>query len=90
MSYAVELDQQFVSRWRTLPDDAAEHVLDQLDLLARRPTARSRPTKLPGLYYQLFRFRGPRFGPYLQFEVRFQYSQDEQTLYILDVAWIMT
>lgn len=87
MSYAVDLGPRFVERWRELPTDDAEYVLDQLDLLAAGPVARSRPSKLPAYRFQLFRFSGPRLGPYAVFEVRFQYSQDEQTLHVYDIMW---
>lgn len=85
MSYGIDAAPSFSEKWRSLPIDVAEWVLDQIELLAKSPVTRSRPTDLPSLQYQLFRFRG--IERYQWFEVRFQYAQDEQSIHLIDLVW---
>jgi hypothetical protein len=90
MSYDVDLRPRFIDPWRELPPDVAEYVLDQVELLAAHPVELSQSSEFPELHYQVFRFQGPVASPYLGFEVRFQYSQDEQSLHVLDLVWMRT
>jgi mRNA-degrading endonuclease RelE of RelBE toxin-antitoxin system len=85
MSYAVELTPRARDLLRKLPIDLAEAVLDHIDMLALDPTGLSLPSD-ENEPYQFHRFHWEgRQGP-TRVTIPFQYSQDEQTLIIIQIA----
>jgi hypothetical protein len=60
------------------------HVLNQLEHLARAPTALSRPGGFPHLLKQKYQFWSPDHT--IHFTVLFEYAQDEQALVILNLG----
>jgi hypothetical protein len=86
MSYAVELAPDVVSQLQRLPSDLAERVLDQIEQLAHQPTHLSRPGSFPFQLFQVFEFECIANPITYRFTVVFQYSQDEQTLHLLNLG----
>ena len=84
MSYGVELGSEVRQLLRELPGEVGELLLDGLDRLAEQPTklSRSSSTGNSGIKAQVYDFPlQTKAGKYLAI-VKFQYSQDEQSLHI--------
>ena len=84
MSYAVELTPRARDRLQELPTALAETVLDHIDLLALDPIHQS----LPGDEdepHQYHRFTWEDARGTHRVTIPFQYSQDEQTLIIIQI-----
>lgn len=73
-----------------LPPELAEDILDGIDRLARDPTRLSRAAALPGEQFQVYRLKCEGLYGAYRCAVLFQFSRDEETLHILDIATAQT
>ena len=87
MSYGVEFAAEAEADLAALPPIAASLLLDEVERLATDPVGLSRKSHFPYLPgRQLFSTRCTAEGATYVFTVLFRYGQDEQTLYILQIA----
>jgi hypothetical protein len=87
MSYGVEFAAEAEADLAALPPVAASLLLDEIERLATDPVGLSRKSHFPFLPgRQLFSTRCAAEGTTYVFTVLFRYGQDEQALYILQIA----
>jgi hypothetical protein len=87
MNYRIDLTAEAQRDLARLPQDVRRFCLLRLEALAESPTALSRPTRLPFRQKcQLYPFEYDAGLQRWVLHALFQYGQDEQTLYILDIA----
>jgi hypothetical protein len=86
MSYAVDLAPQVIAELQRLPAAVAEYMLDQIDVLARDPVRLSQPGAGAYPFLQVFEFGRSSPGDPHHFQLLFIYSQDEQTIHVVEVT----
>jgi len=84
MSYALDLASEVKKVLNEFSSEFAEQILDQIEVLAAHPTTLSRT--VPGLPLQTFQFKIAAPAETFLITILFRYSQDEQTLHLLNMT----
>jgi mRNA-degrading endonuclease RelE of RelBE toxin-antitoxin system len=88
MSYQIALSTEAQHTLAKLPIPVRQFVGRQLENLADSPTTLSRPSRFPyRAKCQLFQFDTEHEGKIWEFAAMFQFSQDEQTLYVVAIGF---
>ncbi len=85
MSYAIAVEDEAAAFVRSLSIDDADAIFDGIDRLALQPTVLSQPGKFPHVGFQTYSFPIATNEGERNVTVAFRYSQDEQTLHILQI-----
>ena len=86
MSYTFVVTPAAAGQLGAFPAELAESIRRQLARLAENPTGLSKPTSILQPRGQLFEFKYERGGAVVWVSVIFRFGQDEQTLFVEDVA----